>query len=184
MARHRWEREKQPAGVCWYLVPIDDGGDPIAAIVPNDPESRLLRYRAGISFRGRGRTRHWDTAREAQHWVEQTLADWPEWKGCEIKKPFAFSERQRGIATTIIVGAALIGFAWALFVATVDRFWVPPTKAVAQVTPPSTPTAPQPKPADCRTFRPVYTGGWRSPYPPMNVWWQDSLNVVWINDNQ
>jgi hypothetical protein len=180
--RYRWERERQSAGLCWYLVRIHSRLGPVAAIVPNDPESRLLRYRADISFCGHSRRHHFESAREARQWVEQTLPDWPEWKDCEVKKLFAFSDRQRGIATNVIVAGAIAGFACVLFVAAVDKFWVPPTKAAAQAAAaPVTRVAPAPP--DCRTFRPIYTGGWRSPYPPMSVWWQQSNAVVWISDS-
>jgi hypothetical protein len=182
MKQHRWEREKQSAGVCWYLMPIG-GSDPIAAIVPNDPDSPRLRYRAEISFRGHGRRRDWDNAREARRWVEQTLADWPEWKDCEIKQRFRFavSEQLRGIATTIIVVGGLIGFA-ALAVFAVGREidWAP-------TTPPS-PVAATHKPAadhaNCRDLvRGYRVFGRVSAYPPFSEWWGQSSHIVWVYDD-
>src|SRR5262249_50432415 len=150
----------------WYLVPIS-GGNPVAAIVPNDPESRRLRYRAEVSFFGHGRGRDCASAAEARGWVEQTLTDWAEWRGCKVNKLFAFSERQRGIATTIIVVGALIGFAAVLFITVAEMFWVPSTEAVEQGVPAPARPVSQPTKADCRPLVRAYrTAGWVSHYPP------------------
>jgi hypothetical protein len=183
MRQYRWEREKQSEGLRWYLAPIG-GGNPVAAIVPNDPESRRLRYRAEVSFSGHGRGRDWASAAEARGWVEQTLTDWAEWRGCKVKKLFAFSERQRGIATTIIVVGALIGFAAVLFITAAERFWVPSTEAVEQGVPAPARPVSQPTKADCRPLVRAYrTAGWVSHYPPFSVWWGQSVNIVYVYDD-
>jgi hypothetical protein len=99
---------------CWHLVPLGDENHPVASIVPNDDEGDplpQLRYRAEVAFAGHHRRQNFRSVRRARHWVEQTLADWVEWRGCEIKKRFGLTERQRGIATTIIVGGGLGAFA-------------------------------------------------------------------------
>ena len=179
--QHRWERD----GGSWYLVPIR-GGDPVAAITPSDRESGLLRHRAQISFRGHCRRHDWDNAREARRWVEQTLADWIEWKDCEIKKRFRFTvtERQRLIATTIIVGG---GLATLVVLGIFDVARSAFEDAWTAARPAAVATAPKAaaRTGDCRPLVRAYrVAGWISESAPIGVWWGQQTHVLWVYDDR
>jgi hypothetical protein len=166
------------------LVPVGDENHPVACIEPNDADPNpfpRLRYHAEVSFAGHHRRRDWPSVRSARRWVEQTLADWIEWRECEIKKPFGLSQRQREIATTVIVGAGLVGFAGlAVFAVGREYIWAP--------TPLPSPVAAThkaaAKPADCRDLvRGYRVFGRVSTYPPFSEWWGQSNHIVWVYDD-
>jgi hypothetical protein len=108
------------------------------------------------------------------------LADWVEWRDCEIKKRFALSERQRGIATTIIVGGGLGAFVCLALYAVGRDIWAP-TATPSAVAAPHKAAA---HPADCRDLvRGYRVFGRVSAYPPFSEWWGQSTHIVWVYDD-
>jgi hypothetical protein len=122
-------------------------------------------------------------AREARHWVEQTLADWIEWRDCEIKKRFRFTASQRRIMTTIIVGGGL-GALVLLGAFDVARSAFKDAWARARPAPAVTSLPKVTAHPDCRDLvRGYRVFGRVSAYPPLSAWWGQSTHIVWVYDD-